>query len=74
MTAKRDSQNSTPGLVQIILSVLSAFFGVQSERNRERDFKQGKAIHYIVVGLVITLLIIMALVILVKSVLHASGV
>ncbi|MBK8536335.1 MAG: DUF2970 domain-containing protein [Candidatus Competibacteraceae bacterium] len=62
-----------PSLMQIILSVL-AFFGVQSERNRERDFGRGKAIHYIAVGLVMTLVLIVALVGLVKWVLHASGV
>ncbi|CDH45865.1 hypothetical protein BN874_2990004 [Candidatus Contendobacter odensis Run_B_J11] len=60
--------------MQIILSVLAAFFGVQSERNRERDFGRGKAIHYIAVGLVMTLVLIVALVGLVKWVLHASGV
>ena len=63
-----------PGLLQIILSVLAAFFGVQSERNRERDFQHGKSTHYIVVGLIMTLLLIVALVGLVKLVLHSAGV
>lgn len=76
MTDQRDPQNSTPSpkWTDIIISVFSAFFGVQSERNRERDFKHGKAIHYIIVGVVVTLLIIVSLVILVQSVLRASGV
>ncbi|WP_051497456.1 DUF2970 domain-containing protein [Candidatus Contendibacter odensensis] len=63
-----------PSLMQIILSVLAAFFGVQSERNRERDFGRGKAIHYIVIGGVMTIVLIVALVGLVKWVLHVSGV
>ncbi len=65
---------SAPSLGQILLSVLAAFFGVQSERNRERDFGRGKAIHYIVVGGAMTIVLIVALISLVKWVLHASGV
>jgi hypothetical protein len=63
-----------PSLVQVLLSVLAAFFGVQSKQNRERDFGRGKAIHYIVVGGVMTILLIVALISLVKWVLHAAGV
>jgi hypothetical protein len=40
--------------VQVLLSVLSAFFGVQSGKNRERDFQHGKPWHYIFVGLLMT--------------------
>jgi len=39
------------GFFAVILSVLAAGFGVQSRENRERDFKHGKAIHFIVAGL-----------------------
>ncbi len=60
--------------MRIILSVLAAFFGVQSEQNREQDFGRGKAIHYIAVGLVMTIILIVALVSLVKWVLHTSGI
>ena len=63
-----------PSLVQVLLSVLAAFFGVQSKQNRERDFGRGKAIHYIVVGGAMTIVLIVALISLVKWVLHASGV
>lgn len=63
-----------PGLLQIVLSVLAAFFGVQNRQNFERDVRRGKAIHYIVVGLVMTIVLIVALVGLVRLVLRASGV
>jgi hypothetical protein len=46
-----DEQKGT-GFVALIQSVLAAGFGVQSRGNRERDFKHGKAIHFIVAGLV----------------------
>jgi hypothetical protein len=31
-------------------SVGAAFFGVQSNKNREKDFSQGKLSHFIIVG------------------------
>ena len=50
------------GLFQVFSSVSAAMFGVQSARNRERDFEHGKASHYIVIGLIMTVLFIMTLV------------
>ena len=40
-------------LGQLVLSVLAAFFGVQSHQARERDFTQGKPLHYIIGGIFI---------------------
>lgn len=40
--------------LQVIQSVAWAFFGVQSHRNRVRDFNSGKPLHFIVVGLLLT--------------------
>jgi len=62
------------GIMQVVKSVLSGMFGVQSSKNRERDFTKGKPIHYVVVGLVFTLLFILTLVGVVKLALHFSGV
>jgi len=62
------------GFMQVVKSVLSGMFGVQSSKNRERDFTKGKPIHYIVVGLVFTLLFILTLVGVVKLVLYFAGV
>jgi hypothetical protein len=44
--------------LQVVSSVLAAGLGVQSSRNRERDFKQGRAGTFIVAGLVFTALFI----------------
>lgn len=49
-------------LKQTIGSVLSAFLGVQSDKNRERDFTQGKFSHFVIVGLVGVVLFVLALV------------
>ena len=47
-------QNDKVGLLDVAKSVGAAFFGVQSSRNRERDFTHGKPVHYIVIGLIAT--------------------
>lgn len=47
-------KDQRPNFIQVIGSVLAAFFGVQSNKNRERDFKHGKASHFIIAGLLMT--------------------
>lgn len=60
-------------LRQIIGSVLAAGFGVQSNENRERDFKTGSGKQFIVVGLVATGLFIILIYAVVRLVLKLSG-
>ncbi len=71
-TDPKDS-HSPPGTLDIILSVLSSFFGVQSARNQERDFRHGRAVHFIIVGLSLTLLLILGIWLAVKFALQAAG-
>jgi len=40
--------------------------GVQSRRNRERDFTEGKPVHFVVGGLIGTLLFVLAVWLLVR--------
>lgn len=68
------SKDRAPTLWETVKSVAAAFFGVQSSANRVRDFKYGKASHFIIIGLVMTVLFILTLVLLVKLVLHFAGV
>lgn len=49
-----------PSLIHVIKSVFAAFIGVQSNKNREIDFKHGSLPAYIIVGLVATVLFIFA--------------
>ena len=58
---------------QLMKSVLAAFFGVQSNANRERDFKHGKFSHFILIGLLFGLLFVLTLVGVVQLVLHLTG-
>ncbi|MEM1113400.1 MAG: DUF2970 domain-containing protein [Pseudomonadota bacterium] len=44
--------------VQVVVSVLAAGLGVQSSKNRERDFQQGRAGTFIAAGLIFTLVFI----------------
>jgi hypothetical protein len=57
-----------PSILQVLKSVLAAFIGVQSKENQKIDFSQGKASHYIVMGIVFTILFILALVWIVSKV------
>lgn len=57
---------------QMLLSAAAAAFGVQSSKNRERDFTKGKAIHFIIIGIVFTVMFVLAVVLVVQTVL--SGV
>ena len=53
----------------VIVSILAAFFGVQSEKARERDFTTGSPAVFIVVGIVLTIFFILVLVFIVQWVL-----
>ena len=57
-----DDGQRPPTLWQSWMSVLAAFFGVQSSANRERDFTRGRASHFIVLGLLATALLVLVLV------------
>ncbi len=58
---------------QLVKSTLAAFIGVQSNANRERDFKHGKMSHFIWMGLLFGLLFVLTLVGIVQVVLHFAG-
>jgi hypothetical protein len=59
--------------MQVISSVFAAGLGVQSSKNRERDFKQGRFGVFIAAGIIFTLLFIGAVVGVVQMVLKNSG-
>jgi len=53
---------SKPSLLHVVKSVIAAAIGVKSNKNREIDFKHGSLPAYIIVGLIATVLFILALV------------
>jgi hypothetical protein len=60
--------------LQMIQSVAWSFFGVQSERNRERDFKQGNAVQFIGVGIAMTAGVVLLFWLVVRLALRYAGV
>jgi len=83
-----DSQNTNPqdsneeqssnkrsrlGALQVVGSVFAAALGVQSSKNRERDFKHGRAGVYIAAGITFTVLFIVIVATVVHLVLRGAG-
>lgn len=66
-----DSQR--PNLLQVIWSVIAALFGVQSDRNRQRDFRQGRASDYIVVYVLLVIALVAGMIGVVIAVLNSVG-
>lgn len=68
------SEDKSPGFFSVMKSVLSAFVGIQSSANHERDVAHGKPSHYILIGLLLTGLFILIVWGVVSLVLKLAGV
>lgn len=68
-----NAEQGKPNLFQVIWSVIAALFGVQSGKNRERDFKKGKAGDYILVYVVLVVAMVLGMVVTVNMVLDAAS-
>jgi hypothetical protein len=66
-------EEKAPSFWQIVFSTMSAFLGVQSNKNRVRDFKHGNFLAYVVSGLIFTAIFIFCVVSVVKLVLSNAG-
>ena len=76
MNDSQDERSETElrvSLWQMMKSTFAAFLGVQSNSNRERDFKHGKMSHFIWMGLLFGLLFVLTLIGVVQLVLHFAG-
>ena len=71
--AEPERQKEKLGPLQVVSSVFAAGLGVQSSRNRERDFKQGRLGVFIAAGIVFTLLFIGVVFTVVQLVLKSAG-
>lgn len=70
---KDDDKPQRPGFFQIVLSTLAAAFGVQSSKNRERDFKGGSIVPYVLAGVIFTVAFVVVVVLVVRLVLANAG-
>ena len=53
-----EKKPNKPSLGAIVRSILAAAIGVQTNKNRERDFNEGNPLAFIIGGFVFTLLFI----------------
>tara|TARA_B100000700_G_scaffold309411_1_gene388540 strand:+ start:1109 stop:1306 length:198 start_codon:yes stop_codon:yes gene_type:complete len=60
---------SQSSILQTLLSVVAAFFGVQTDKNRQRDFNKKSPVPFIVVGIVLAALLVIGVMLIVKWVL-----
>jgi hypothetical protein len=51
-------QTAKPGVGSLVKSILAAAIGVQTDKNREKDFTQGNPLAFIIGGFVFTFLFI----------------
>ena len=73
MSEPTDQPPHRPTLLQEIGSVLASFFGVQSSKNRQRDFSSGSAMRFVVVGLLMTATFVLVVFGVVKLVMRQAG-
>ena len=71
MIEKQERKSLT--LRQMLQSVLAGALGVQSGKNRERDFSHGKPSHFILLGVGFTILFVLVILGVVKLVLYLVG-
>lgn len=65
-------ERSGTGFFAVMQSVGAAMIGVQSSKNKERDFTHGKPLHFIIGGLIGTALFLLVIWLLVKYLIATS--
>ena len=73
MNQESGQESRAPTLIGVFGSVLASMFGVQSNKKRHEDFSHGKPSQYIIVGLIMTVVFILADWGVVSFVLRMSG-
>lgn len=71
-TEPTNSKARKTSLASLFKSVAAAFFGVQSNKNRKKDFAQGKLSHFIIVGIISVIIFISILILVVNLVMPAN--
>lgn len=66
---KEPNSIKKPTFWQIVGSTLAAAVGVQSSKNRERDFTGGNIYTYIAAGVIFTVIFVVIIILVVKTVL-----
>jgi len=61
------------GFFELLGSTLAAAFGVQSSRNRARDFRRGRPGQFVAMGIAFTVVFVVAMIFLVNLVLSLTS-
>ncbi len=74
-TKQENGEEKKPGLTpfQVIGSVFAAMFGVQSSKNRKRDFEQGRAGVFIAAGIIFAVIFVATIFGIVQMVMSSAG-
>lgn len=64
-----DTSTEQLTFIEVMFSVLASAFGVQSSKNRKRDFARGNPIHFIIVGILFTVVFVVGMIMLVNTIL-----
>ena len=70
-TSEPSEKEQSLTFLQLLSSTLSAAIGVQSKANKERDFKHGRASHFIMMGIGFTIVFVVLMASLVNWILSA---
>ncbi len=57
-----DKNKEKSSLAAVIFSTIAAFIGVQSDKNRQKDFQQSSILPFMVAGIILATLFILGLV------------
>ena len=68
-----EGKDEKPGFLDVVKSTLAAALGVQTSKNRERDFKHGNIKTFAIAGLIFTVIFIATVIVVVKLVLKNAG-
>ncbi|WP_279254159.1 DUF2970 domain-containing protein [Candidatus Seongchinamella marina] len=55
--------------IQVMLSILASAFGVQTSQNRKRDFAKGNPLHFVISGILFTIIFVVGMIMLVNTIL-----
>lgn len=70
---KPNPKNQKPNLLQVVSSIAAGMFGVQSQRNRQRDFSHSSPLPFILAGISFILLFVLIMVGIVTVVMKAGA-
>lgn len=62
-----------PSLLRVVASILAGMFGVQSERNRQRDFSHGSPLPFILAGITFITLFVLLMISIVSLVVKTGA-